>query len=404
MLTTAWWRTLWDPVIAVTVASVAVQYAETADVLIGCGMAAALVARRYAPLRVLAVIAVLGFAQVVVSLHLPAGYDLAVPVAAVTAVVYAPVRRGGPAAAVVLAAAAGALSAVDLVRRGGLWNLTVLDMVRDSGTPQALAVMDLSQLARDSVLPAYTGFGALIWLLAYAYRSNREQAAALAERVATAERERDQLTRLAAVEERLLIARELHDVVAHGLAVMTVQADGAGFVVDRDPESARRALHAIAQTGRAAIEDMRHIVGVLRGGHRDDSRTRTGLADLDTIVGQARDAGLAVTLDRAGDPGPLTAAEELTVVRIIQESLTNALKHAGPGAAVTVRLTYAPGSVGVQVGDDGHGRLEHPAPAPGHGLTGMRERVAVHGGEFTAGPYAASGWQVTARIPTGEPA
>jgi len=210
------------------------------------------------------------------------------------------------------------------------------------------------------------------------------------------------------VEGRAAIARELHDVVAHGLAVMIVQADGAIFTFDKQPERAREALHVIAGTGRDALEEMHSIVAVLRGtrpGEEEPAvdRRRPGLGQLDTLAERAREAGLTVDLQVDGDGAGLSPVEELTLFRITQEGLTNALHHAGPGAAVTVRLRVTDGTAALDIADDGGPQAVTAArtsrPSGGNGLVGMRERVAVHGGQFSAGPGAGSGWRINAVIP-----
>jgi signal transduction histidine kinase len=247
---------------------------------------------------------------------------------------------------------------------------------------------------------------AALWLTAYLLRTRRLHVEALRERAATAERERDHLARLAAAEERSAIAREMHDVVAHSLAVMIVQADGASYAVERNVDTAKSALRTIAATGRDALEDMRRLVAVLRGtapGDGGEDRRRVGLNQLETLVERARSAGLDVDLQVGGDRHGLSAADELTIFRLVQESLTNSLRHAGPGAAVTVELRFHPGTVGIVVTDDGGGKLAGAGrsghTSGGNGLIGMRERVAVHGGEFAAGPRMGAGWQVKAVVP-----
>ncbi|GAA3192393.1 histidine kinase [Dactylosporangium siamense] len=239
-----------------------------------------------------------------------------------------------------------------------------------------------------------------VWFSAYGVRTRRLYVASLEERAATLERERDHLARLAVADERAAIARELHDVVAHSLSVMIVQADGAGYTLDPSASRARQALDTIAATGRDALEDMRRVVSVLRGATpgTDTSRRRVGLAELDRLVERA---GLRVDLDTVGTPTGLSVAEELTAYRIVQESLTNTLRHAGPDAKVTLRLEYTSGLIAIEATDDGAGRPAAAAATTrgGHGLVGMRERVALHGGTVTAGPRFDGGWSVTATIP-----
>ncbi|MEV0569966.1 sensor histidine kinase [Dactylosporangium sp. NPDC050588] len=243
-----------------------------------------------------------------------------------------------------------------------------------------------------------------VWFSAYGVRTRLLYVASLEERAATLERERDHLARLAAADERAAIARELHDVVAHSLSVMIVQADGAGYTLDPSASRARHALDTIAATGRDALEDMRRVVSVLRGatpGAGDVSRRRVGLAELDRLVERA---GLRVDLETVGTPAGLSVAEELTAYRIVQESLTNTLRHAGPDAKVTLRLEYAPEHLVIEATDDGGGRLPAATKGSGgHGLIGMRERVALHGGTVSAGPRFDGGWTVTATIPRTPP-
>nr|WP_169745071.1 sensor histidine kinase [Cryptosporangium arvum] len=231
---------------------------------------------------------------------------------------------------------------------------------------------------------------AAVWLLAYVLRANRERGAVLAERAATAERERDHLARLAAADERASIARELHDVVADSLAVMIAQADGASYAIEKDAGRAREAMRTVAGTGRDALEDMRRIVAVLRGtGEPDPSRRPAGVAELAALVERSRAAGLDVRLS-VGAVGAVSPAVQLTVYRVVREALTNVLRHAGPSPHVDVDLTRAAGRLIVEVTDDGtdDGVGEEPG---GNGLIGMRERVAVHGGEFAAGPRTGGG-------------
>jgi signal transduction histidine kinase len=371
-------RILWDLIIATVVATLAVQYRDSSwwDVLIGAGMAAALVVRRFAPIRVFAVVTVLGLVQLAVASAVPAAYDVALLVAMTTVVVHS---RSRPAvfvsgAVVAVSAAVSALLSVDSEWSGSL--------------------LDYPYLAEQTAVMA--GCGAL-WLFAYVFRTNRERAA-------IAERERDHLARLAAADERAFIARELHDVVAHSLAVMIAQADGASYVADTDTDQAREAMRTVAATGREALDDMHRIVAVLRDAGDDDPRDRRsrGLAQLDTLVQRARTAGLGVESTIDGEIARLSAADELTVFRIVQESLTNALRHAGTGTKVVVALSIEPARAVLEVRDDGAGRSTAGGGGGGNGLVGMRERVAVHGGELTAGPDADSGWRVRAMIPLRE--
>jgi signal transduction histidine kinase len=376
---------LWDLIIATVVATIAVQYRDHSmwDVVIGVGMAAALVARRYAPVRVFAVVTVLGAAQVVFASAVPAGYDIALLVAMLAVVTHSPDQRAVYLSGLVVVAGVLVVAAVRI----------------EADWPGSF--LDYPYLAEQGA--GLAAIGAL-WLVAYVLRTNRERGVVLAERAATAERERDHLARLAAADERAFIARELHDVVAHSLAVMIAQADGARYVLDTDTERARKAMGTVAGTGREALDDMHRIVAVLRGtgGEEDaEDRRRRGLGQLGTVVDRARAAGLDVESHIEGDAGRLSPAEELTVFRIAQESLTNALRHAGPGTRVTVALVVEPGRAMLEVSDDGTGQAPDSAGG-GNGLLGMRERVAVHGGELSAGPGPDGGWSVRAMIPVKE--
>jgi signal transduction histidine kinase len=235
-------------------------------------------------------------------------------------------------------------------------------------------------------------------------RTRRLYVAGLEERAATAERERDHLARIAVADERAAIARDLHDVVAHSLAVMIVQADGAGYALDAEPDQAQAAMKQVADTGRDALEDMRRLVGVLRGTGDgpavDDGHRRVTLDQLGALVERARSAGLPIDLEVSGVRPPLPPGMELTVYRLVQEALTNVLRHAGSGARGRLTVRYSATSLEVEMVDDGGGILAGQPERPGgHGLVGMRERVAVHGGAFEAGPVLGGGWRVRAAIP-----
>ncbi|MEV7674085.1 sensor histidine kinase [Streptomyces sp. NPDC088752] len=217
-----------------------------------------------------------------------------------------------------------------------------------------------------------------------------------------AEARRRLLAERAVSDERRRIARELHDIVAHHLTTMHLLAGGARANLDRAPEAAREALVTLEGSGRTALREMRHLLDVLRAGDEDDGGETTvpqpGIGDLDRIVGDSRRAGLPTTLTTDGDPRSLPPGVALTVFRIVQEALTNALRHAGEGAHVDVRLAFAVHEVRVAVTDDGPRPGRPVARGSGHGLMGMRERVALHGGTLRAGPEGA-GFAVRARLP-----
>jgi signal transduction histidine kinase len=247
-------------------------------------------------------------------------------------------------------------------------------------------------------LVMFAGSSVVAWVLGDSMRYRRGYYAALEDRAARLERERDAQAQIAAAAERARIARELHDVIAHNVSVMVVQADGASYALDSSPERARQALGAIASTGRQALAEMRRMLGVLRS---EDDATGVvplpGIEQLGELLEQTRASGLAVSFTVQGVPGPLPGGLALAAYRIIQESLTNTRKHGGPQASARVLLRYCEDVLMLQITDDGRGATE--ADGAGHGLTGMRERVALYHGTLRAGPRPGGGYQVTARLP-----
>jgi signal transduction histidine kinase len=222
----------------------------------------------------------------------------------------------------------------------------------------------------------------------------------LEERARLAEAGREDRARRAVRQERDRIARELHDVVAHSLSVIVTQAQGAAYVAATRPDQAARALDTIAETGRDALTDMRGLLGVLREEAPDTGEPpQPGLADLPGLLDRVRAAGLPVAYAETGSPAKVGAATGLAVYRLVQESLTNTLKHAGPHAAAAVRLDWGPHELAVEVRDDGRG----PAPGGtgGRGLVGMGERVGLAGGTTASGPGPGGGFLVTATLPVG---
>ena len=215
---------------------------------------------------------------------------------------------------------------------------------------------------------------------------------------------REQATRQAVTDERLRIARELHDVVAHSMSVIAVKAGVGNYVADVDPTQARLALQDIETTSRSALIELRHLLGVLRADGTPPAEAAAltpapRLADLDQLVAQAAEAGANVSVRESGRRRDLSAGIDLTAYRIVQEALTNMVKHAAPTNG-TVTVAYGEQDVSIEIADDGP-----PTPAQasdgtaGHGLVGMRERVALYGGEFSAGPLPGRGFQVRAVIP-----
>ncbi|WP_326559303.1 sensor histidine kinase [Micromonospora sp. NBC_01796] len=232
-------------------------------------------------------------------------------------------------------------------------------------------------------------------------RSRRVIAAEAVERAELAERTREQETRARVDEERLRIAREVHDTVAHAIAVINIQAGVTAHVLDQRPERARDALEAIEQTSSRALQEMRAILGVLRDA--DDGRVpHPGLGQIGELATQGREAGLDVELRVASSPSPVPSAVGSALYRILQESITNVIRHVGP-TRVTVALDYGADSVEMRVTDDGPHQgpeAEEAAPRhPGSGILGMRERCHLLGGDLDAGPRAGGGFAVTARLP-----
>jgi len=242
------------------------------------------------------------------------------------------------------------------------------------------------------------------WALGNSVAYRRAYLAALEERALRAERDRDAQAQIAAAAERARIARELHDVVAHNVSVMVVQADGAWYAIDSSPARARDALAAISATGRQALAEMRSLLGVLRsasepsGGDAAELAPQPGIEQLSGLLEQARATGLPVSFTVEGVPRQLPRGTALTAYRVVQESLTNARKHGGAGVTATVTLRFCDDEVGIIVTDDG--RPAAPAAdGQGHGLIGMRERVELFGGTVTTGPKPGGGYRVSVTLP-----
>ncbi|MEU5613963.1 sensor histidine kinase [Streptomyces sparsogenes] len=238
-----------------------------------------------------------------------------------------------------------------------------------------------------------------------AVRSRRAYIAAIEERAVRAERTREEEARRRVAEERLRIARELHDVVAHHIALVNVQAGVASHVMDSRPDQAKQALAHVREASRSALDELRATVGLLRqyGDPAAPTEPAPGLAVLDQLVDGFVRAGLRVEVEAVSRDGvgPLAASVDLTAYRIVQEALTNVHKHAGPDAKAQVRIVRTSAVLLITVDDDGPCAEEPPAEGPGggHGLIGMRERVAALGGSCEAGPRAQGGFRVRARLP-----
>jgi signal transduction histidine kinase len=234
------------------------------------------------------------------------------------------------------------------------------------------------------------------WVLGDNIRTRRAYLDALEERAERLERERDEQARRAVAEEQARIARELHDVLAHNVSVMVVQAAAARDVFDSRPGQARQALRSIEQTGRAALHELRRLLGAVRADDETPLEPQPGLTQLDELVDQVRRAGLAVDLRVEGDPRPLAPGVDLSAYRIVQEALTNTIKHAQASSA-DVHVRYAGDRVELLVADDGVGPRN--GSNGGHGLVGMRERVSLYGGELEAAARPGGGFLVRATLP-----
>jgi len=237
----------------------------------------------------------------------------------------------------------------------------------------------------------------IAWGIGFALGRKFHETEEAKERLAQLERERLERARLAVAEERTRIARELHDVVGHSVSVMTVQASAARRLLRPHQEKEREALLVVEQTGREALAEMRRMVGVLRRPEEAPALApQPSLEHLDRLIDQTREAGLPVELRVEGTPEPLPASIDLTAYRLVQEGLTNAIKHARARQAEVV-VRYGDGHVELTVTDDGSG--DGGGESGGHGLVGMRERVSVYGGELDAGPLPTGGYQLRARLP-----
>ncbi|GIG19632.1 two-component sensor histidine kinase [Cellulomonas chitinilytica] len=260
---------------------------------------------------------------------------------------------------------------------------------------------------QDGAAPGPTAWGGLpvlglllvlAWTIGWGVRSRRAYLGEIRARAAhDLEREREQQAALAVAAERARLTREVHDVVAHGLAVIVMQAQGGAAAFARRPADTLAALDTIVATGRGSLADIRHVLSV--SGQDDDATAPVpGIAQLPRLAEQVRQAGTPVELQVTGVPRTLPTSIDASSYRIVQEALTNVMKHAGPGAHAEVVVSYEGDGLTIDARDDGAG----PAPSDGtggHGLRGMRERVALLGGELTAGPGPAGGYLVHARLP-----
>jgi signal transduction histidine kinase len=293
------------------------------------------------------------------------------------------------------------LVAVYSVAAYGSWSVSLAGL---AGVEVALVVIQLT--------PGRTGVGTLVgnlgvvaaaWLLGHFAHNYRAYAARLEERTTELEQAREELARRAVTEERLRLARELHDVVAHAMSVIAVQSGVGAHVADTNPQEAAKALAAIEATSRAALDELRRLLDVLRQEDEPQGALAPvpGLADLDSLLAEVGKAGLAVKLQINGTRPPLPAGVDLSAYRIVQEALTNVVKHAGPAHAQVV-VGYRDQDVTVEVIDDGRGAVTSASDGrvgSGHGLIGMRERVQAFGGDLETGPRPGGGFRVAARLP-----
>ncbi|GLY88486.1 sensor histidine kinase [Actinoallomurus iriomotensis] len=285
---------------------------------------------------------------------------------------------------------------------GFRWAVAAL-LVNEIGFVMALGKLVGQPIPQDSwraLIPDSVGLLA-IWVCGLYISTRRKYTLSLEERARRLERERDAQAEVAAAAERARIAREMHDVIAHSISVMVIQADGASYAIDTDTARAKRAMRAVGDTGRSALTEMRRMLGVLREGDGQAALApQPGVDELPDLVEQIRSTGLPVELTIGGAKVPLPGGMELAIFRIAQEALTNVMKHAGPSATTKVGLHYGDGAVELRIRDDGRGVTF--SDGRGHGLVSMRERVAVYGGEVTAAPARGGGFEVVARMPVRE--
>jgi signal transduction histidine kinase len=341
------------------------------------------VRRRY-PVGAFVAVIIVGGLEVLL-MPRPLGSDLAVIVLLYTLAAYRPRRISLAGLAICLAGSAAAIA------KWAQW--PTLD----------------SMYALGATAAVFAGPALLAWLLGDSMQWRRGYYRGLEERAARLERERDAQAQIAAAAERARIARELHDVVAHNVSVMVVQADGAAFAFETSPEKTRQALTAISRTGRQALAEMRGLLGVLRSADEGAQLApQPGVEQLAGLLEQTRAAGVPVSFTVEGVPRPLPPGAALTAYRIVQESLTNARKHGGPTVTAAVTLRFCEEQLVIKVTDDGRRRAAGDVAEMrdgvrgdglGHGLIGMRQRADVYGGTVTAGPQRGGGWRVTATLP-----
>ena len=271
--------------------------------------------------------------------------------------------------------------------------------------PITLGVLVNNGLHASKVIPELAVF-AIAWVLGDNIRTRRAYLAELEARAARLEREREEKAQRAVIEERTRIARELHDVIAHNVSVMVVQASAGEELFDIDPKRARESLSAVASTGRAALTELRRLLGVIRTGEERAEAAfapQPGIEYIEELVRQVRETGLAVQLSVLGEPRELPEGVGLCAYRIVQEALTNTLEHADASEA-QVSVRYVADALELRVLDDGRGTAPVNGESSGQGLIGMHERVALFGGELSTRTRDGHGYEVRARIPFEAPA
>jgi signal transduction histidine kinase len=354
--------------------------ARTAAVPVACALSTVVALRRRAPEWMLLLAVLAGLVQIGFGVH-PYPGDFALLV-----ILYTVASSGTRWASRLALVVALLVSPVSVLRwrhdwaYGIAWSLVVVTVFQ--GIPFALA-----------------------WVIGDSMRTRRAYYAELEERAGRLQREREAQSRAAVAAERARIARELHDVVAHNVSVMVVQADGAAYVLDTSPDQAKQALETISTTGRTALAEMRRLLGLLRSGDGGGEYVpQPGVDQLDELIEQVRSTGLPVRFEVMGEPQPLTSSLELTAYRVVQEALTNARKHGGAQVTATVRLAYRAGELDLLIEDDGRGaqREVYETGGPdglGHGLIGMRERVGMVSGTLDAGPRPGGGFRISVALP-----
>ncbi|WP_328469498.1 sensor histidine kinase [Streptomyces sp. NBC_00448] len=329
------------------------------------------------------------------------------------------VRRRAPAAAAALVAAiclamwladvvaiAAVLAVLIMLYSLGAWErrrwlLVAALVVGESGVVMAVAQWTPQGRQWLTALMA-TGTVTAALVIGLYVRTRRAYLASMIERAETAERDRDHQARIAVAEERTRIAREMHDVIAHSLAVMITLNDAAVATTPEGP--VRDTVTQASEVGRQALGEMQRMLGVLRGAGAAGLVPQPGVAQLTDLISIARSAGLTAELAISGETGDLAPTTQLTIYRIVQESLTNVLKHGRNVRRVVVTLAYRDDRVRIRITNDGESATPPPRAATGHGLAGMRERSTLYQGEFHAGPTRSGGWEVLADLAVTDPA